>query len=577
MSRSIFSLLLLTVILNIHSHCQTLISNVNLVDVKAKKILKGYNVLCLEGKIVSIEKTKPGRIPEGATVIDGTGKYLAPGFIDAHVHFSKSGGLFTRPDAIDLRKYHPYATEIKWTHDNMEDLLRRYTSAGITSVIDVGTAYNFLAQRDSFKNKTYAPSISMTGPLLTTYVPEQMKNLSDDGVFILMKTEEGARESVREELAHKADFIKIWYIVLEQDKEAGARKNLPLVKAVIEEAHKNNLRVAVHATERITARLAVEAGADFLVHSVEDEIIEPDFIQLLKKKNVVLCPTLVVAGNYGTVFADNYTFSTDELSLANPFTIGSIIDYPQPDTTLAANYIKAASSERNKTRQVHDDSICLVNLHNLYVAGITIATGTDAGNIGTQHVSSYFNELRAMQRAGFTLWDLLIASTLNAAKAVGKENELGSIEKGKNANMVSLNANPLDSIANWRKIDVVINKGTAVKPVDLIVNTPEMLAQQQLNAYNAHDVEAFLAPYAEDVEIYEFPDKLISKGKEKMRADYQFIKKAPGLYCKLLNRIVEGNMVIDHEEIYVTGRKPFNGIAIYHIENGKIRKVYFPK
>ena len=107
--------------------------------------------------------------------------------------------------------------------------------------------------------------------------------------------------------------------------EKGARKNLPLVQAAIDEAHKNNKRVAVHATERITAQLAVEAGADFLVHSVDDEVVPDAFVQLLKQKKTVLCPTLVIMGNYGKVLGDHYHFTTDELNLANPETSGSVL------------------------------------------------------------------------------------------------------------------------------------------------------------------------------------------------------------------------------------------------------------
>ena len=83
--------------------------------------------------------------------------------------------------------------------------------------------------------------------------------------------------------------------------------------------------------------------------------------------------------------------------------------------------------------------------------------------------------------------------------------------------MVLLNANPLDSLANWKKIDRVINKGKLFMPDSLVHNTPVMLVQQQLNAYNAHDLDAFLAPYADDVEIYSTTGKLQLKGKEEMR------------------------------------------------------------
>lgn len=559
-----------------HSHAQLLIRNTNVVDVEKKKILQGYSVVVQDGKILSVDKDRQYKLAPGTTVIDGTGKYLIPGMVDAHVHFFQSGGIFTRPDAIDLRKYHPYQQELKWTHDHMEDFLRRYTSAGITTVIDVGSSFNFLTQRDSFAAKTYAPDIYMTGPLLTTWVPAPFKGLEKESPFIEMTSEEVTRQGVRDQLPYKPDFIKIWYIVLDKDKEAGARKNLPLIQAAIDEAHKNNLRVAVHSTEKITAQLAVEAGADFLVHSVDDPI-DDNFIQLLKKKGTVLCPTLIVGDGYSRSLGHTYQFTGDELQLSNPTTVASILDFPWPDTVLGNRYIQTLARPERVAQVKQDDSILASNLKKLLDAGVIIAAGTDAGNIGTQHAGSFFPELKAMQDAGCSTWDLLQAATINGAKALNRQTEWGSIAKNKQADLVLLNANPVDSLANWRKIDWVINRGVALRPDSLVKNTPEMLVQQQLNAYNAHDLDAFLAPYADDVEIYTFPAKLDTKGKEAMRKNYQFITRTPGLYCRLLNRMIEGNMVIDHEEIHVNGRPPFTGLAIYVIEKGKIAKVYFPE
>jgi len=558
------------------SNAQILIRNTNVVDVEKKKILSGYSVVVQNGKIISVDKDRQYKPVPGTTVIDGTGKYLIPGMVDAHVHFFQNGGIYTRPDAIDLRKYHPYQQELKWTHDHMDDFLRRYTSAGITTVIDVGASFNFLTQRDSFAAKTYAPDIYMTGPLLTTWVPEPFKGLENESPFIEMTSEEATRKGVRDQLPYKPDFIKIWYIVLDKDKEAGARKNLPLIQAAIDEAHKNNLRVAVHSTEKITAQLAVESGADFLVHSVDDPI-DDNFVQLLKTKGTVLCPTLVVGSGYSKTFGHTYQFTGDELTLSNPTTVAGILDFPWPDTVLGKRYIQSVTSPQRVAQAKHGDSVLAANLKKLLDAGVIIAAGTDAGNTGTQHAGSFFPELKAMQDAGFNTWDLLQAATINGAKALNKQAGWGSIAKNKQADLVLLNANPVESLENWRKIDWVINKGVPFKPDSFLVNTPEMLAQQQLNAYNAHDLDAFLAPYSEDVEIYTFPGKADTKGKEAMRKNYQFITRVPGLYCRLLNRIVQGNMVIDHEEIYADGRPPFTGVAIYIIEKGKISKVYFPE
>ena len=114
------------------------------------------------------------------------------------------------------------------------------------------------------------------------------------------------------------------------------------------------------------------------------------------------------------------------------------------------------------------DSVMAVNLMKLVNAGVTIATGTDAGNIGTQHASSFFTEIQLMQQAGMTVPQILQSSTINGAKVLGKQDLFGSIEKGKLANMVLLDANPLESLDNWRRIHLVINKGNAMKPSDIL-------------------------------------------------------------------------------------------------------------
>lgn len=105
----------------------------------------------------------------------------------------------------------------------------------------------------------------------------------------------------------------------------------------------------------------------------------------------------------------------------------------------------------------------------------------------------------------------------------------------------------------------------------------EKLVQEQVEGYNARNIEAFVKPYAEDVELYMFPDKLISKGKEAMRKDYsEMFKKLPELHCEIKNRIVNGNFIIDQESI--SGMRKGEKVvasAIYEIKDGKISKVYF--
>ena len=444
---------------------QTFITHTNVVDVINLKINSDETVVIAKGKIINVDKSSSIKIPAHATVIDGSNKYLIPGLVDAHVHFFQSGGLYTRPDAIDLRKYHPYDKEISWVHQHFEDFLRRYLAAGITTVIDPGSSVSFLQQRDSFKTKTWAPDIYMTGPLLTTYEPDAFKNLGNDEPFYFMQTDDEARKYVQKELEYHPDFIKIWYIAL-GNADSSARASSHLVKAVIDEAHQHHLKVAVHATEKITAQLAVENGADYLVHSVDDKIIGDDFIQLLKQHHVILCPTLQVADNYIKTFAQQYQPSDADKALANPEALNSLFDLVTINTNIANSYKKIG--EAAMPRYAKSDSVMVVNLKKLINANVTIATGTDAGNIGTQHASSYFTELQLMQNAGMTVPQILQASTINGAKILGKEKLFGSIEKGKLANLVLLNANPLENLYNYKQIELIINKGEAVKPSTVI-------------------------------------------------------------------------------------------------------------
>jgi imidazolonepropionase-like amidohydrolase len=455
----LISLFLITSLLFNKATAQTYIRNVNVLDVENQKILSGYDVLSMNGKITYVGKDKKFKLPATINVIDGTGKYLIPGYTDAHVHFFQTGGIYTRPDAIDLTKYKSLDEELKWAHAHMKDFLSLYLKAGITQVIDVGATAEFLAQRDSFTTKTTSPLIYMTGPLLTTYVPEEYRNAQHDVTFSLMTNEADTRKGVTDQLKYKPDFIKIWYIVLDSNVERGARINQQLVKIAIDESHKHNLPVAVHATERITAQLAVEAGADYLVHSVDDELLTDSFVQLLKSHNVVLCPTLVVGTNYGKVLSGDYKFTDDEIRLSDPEQVATIKAFPQPDTALGNIFINNIKKGKYFARRKTADSISGVNLKKLVDAGVTVASGTDAGNIGTQHAGSYYNELQAMADAGLTMWQLLTASTINGAKAIGKEKEWGSISEGKVANMLLLDGNPLQGLENWKKINKVINKG----------------------------------------------------------------------------------------------------------------------
>jgi imidazolonepropionase-like amidohydrolase len=457
----------------------------------------------------------------------------------------------------------------------MDDQLRRYLSCGITTVIDDGATLALLQQRDSFATKKYAPRILMAGPLISTaYTPRPFDNIADpDQPFYTVNTPEEAVTRTKKEYSYRPDFIKIWYIILDQNTAAGAEKNLPLVKATIDEAHQHSYKVAVHATQQIAARLAVEAGADFLVHDIEDEVVDESFIKLLKDHHVVLCPTLVVESGYFDSFAGNYLPTPEDIAKGDPVQLGSLQELSYlPDSILVTRYHTLAKMREQKTDRA--DSIRRVNLKKMADGGVLIATGTDAGNIGTLHASSFFKEIRAMQQSGLTNWQVLTASTLNGAKALGKENEFGSIRKGSAADLLILRADPLADLNNLQKIDQIIHRGAFFHPDSLIDESPLNIVQRQLNAYNAHDLETFLSFYSDTAVIYNFPGKPLAKGKEAIRQLYTFLGRDTGLHVSITNRTVVGNKVFDHESATMSGRRLGEGMVIYYVDDHRISKVY---
>lgn len=545
------------------------IVHVNVVNVNTGKIDPDQTVLIDSNKIVAVGSFKKVKIPADALVIDGTNKFLMPGMIDSHIHFFQSGGLYTRPDALNLPSIYPYEKDQQWIKDNLQSLMQRYLAAGITTVVDVGGPFSNYDIRKKLRLMQDAPETWVTGPLISTYLPPNLDK--KDPPIIKVSNEEEARALVRKQVPFKPDFIKIWYIAL---SKGSAKANLPIIKAAIDESHANGLKVAIHATEYETAKLAVSNGADILVHSVDDQRLDKEMLDLLVEKKTVYIPTALVAQNYTRVFSQQLNYTNYDLKYGDPFMIGTTLDIKHIEKSkLPFDYKKMQAKFPIPSKE---DSTILANLNLVKNANVLVAAGTDAGNIGTQHASSFFAELLTMKQAGLSNWDLIRSATINVARGFGKEKETGSIEIGKTASFLLLENNPTVDINALSSIHTVINRGNVFYPSKLLPNTPETLVQQQLNAYNLRNIDAFLEPYSDSVEIYTFPDKLMSKGKDAMRNGYaEMFKNVTELHCELTKRIVQGNTVIDHESVIGFGPKPLKAIAIYKIEKGKIAKVYF--
>ena len=240
-------------------------------------------VILIRGeRIAAIGPREQITLPDDARVIDLSGHWIIPGLIDAHVHFFQSGGLYTRPDIIDLRRFRPYAREIAWIRNQLPATLARYLASGITSVIDMAGPQWVLEVRDLTQRTPVAPRVALAGPALAPWLPPALRDEHAPGVIV--RTPQQARTQVRRLAERDPDLIKIWFV---PGPEMDLEQEFAWVSAAIDAAHAMGLRVAAHATELEVARRMAQAGVDILVHSVEDQPVDEDFIALLTQKGIV--------------------------------------------------------------------------------------------------------------------------------------------------------------------------------------------------------------------------------------------------------------------------------------------------
>ena len=432
------------------------------------KVMPNATVVINGDKIENVAMGKQNAAKLGKQ-IPCVGKFVLPGYIDTHVHFFQSADLFTRPDGADLNAVRPYKDEVRWIKSHLDDTFTRYIRCGITSVVDVGGPFWNFEVRKMANAMAKAPRVAVAGPLISSVSREKL-DLGDPPI-VKIDTPEQAREFVRKLAAQNPDLVKIWYIV---DKDHPVEAFRPIVRATIEESHTHNIRVAVHATELETARAAVEEGADVLVHSVIDKPVDGAFVTLLRDRHVILCPTLVVFERYGRVFSHQLNLTPEEQAWGNPEVIATLDVTKIPQDKLPQRIKDAlAKPEEALDRIKKTYDIALPNLKKLEDAGVTIAAGTDAGNIGTIHGPALFREFQLMKEAGLAPMQILQCATANAAKLFGGETgaHIGKIDNGCFADLVILKSNPLDDIARASDIESVMKGGVLYSASSLLPNT----------------------------------------------------------------------------------------------------------
>ena len=521
----------------------------------------------IEGtRIAAVGPADEVEVPPDATVRDLSGRYVMPGLVDGHVHFFQSGGLYTRPDALDLRAARPYAEELRRIKARLPDTFRRYLRSGVTSVVDVGGPMWNLDVRARADTTAMAPTVVTAGPLISSVSRPSLDE--GDPPILQITTPAAARQEVREQIAAGVDLVKIWYIV--EDTPADYR---PVVEAVVDEAHAADTRVAVHATELETARAAVEAGADVLVHSVFDRPVDDAFVRLLRENDVLYTPTLMVRERYRQVFAQQIDLTLPEHRIGQKEVLGSLTDPAVLPDSLVPVSIRQRMA---RAPSVSSDTTAMRNLERLHAAGIPIAAGTDAGNIGTPHGPALFRELELMREAGLTPREVLATATAGGARLMGRD-DLGQLEAGMQADLLVLDENPLTDLTHTRSIHRVVKAGRVFAPDALVPRTPTEVVLQGRNAFSMHDAEAFLDVFAEDVRVYDHPSTLQTAGRDTLAAQFRpMLGPASALHAQFRYHTAIGTTVVAHEVLrgLPTRERPLSQAVLYRVTDEHIDRVW---
>jgi imidazolonepropionase-like amidohydrolase len=381
--------------------------------------LDNATIVVRNGRVVAVGPAARVTVPDGAQRVALAGKTVMPGLINAHGHVGNTVGL----------------QQGHYSADNVLRDLKTYAFYGVTTVFSLGDD-----QEAGFKirDAQNTPSLDharlfVAGPVLAPKSPEE------------------ARKQVDEVAAMKSDIVKIR---VDDNLGTTAKMAPEIYKAVIDESHQKGMRTAVHLFYLEDAKSVLDAGADFIAHSIRDKDVDDAVIAMLKRRDVCVCPTLTREVST-FVYESTPSWFSDPLFLkrADAQTIAQLKEparQEQMRTSKAAQRYKVALDQASK------------NLKRLSDAGVGIAMGTDTGP--PARFQGYFElmELELMARAGLTPKKVLLSATSGAARCQKLDRDLGTLEPNKWADFVVLDADPLADINNARKISDVYIAGNRV-------------------------------------------------------------------------------------------------------------------
>ncbi|HKK26020.1 MAG TPA: amidohydrolase family protein, partial [Gracilimonas sp.] len=279
--------------------CSSDSSNADYIVIKGATVFDGNGgtpianseILIRNDKVDCIGEAGDCSIPMGTEAIDASGKFITPGLIDAHMHFFQTGFFDSRPDAMDLNEVYPFTEIAAYQEQNPERYYDSYLCSGITGVYDVGGMSWSVGFQEQAEKNPRAPHVAAAGPLLTP-VPGAPFDLPSDRVLVQLDSEETGVKMVQYMSALGSTGVKFW--MLRADDE----EYMDRVKAAAEEIEKYDNQMIVHATSLDQAKAAVRSGAKLLVHSVNDQLIDDEFVDIMKEQGTIYNPTLIVGAGY---------------------------------------------------------------------------------------------------------------------------------------------------------------------------------------------------------------------------------------------------------------------------------------
>ncbi len=387
----------------------TVLTGARIIDGAGRAPLERGDILIRDGRIEAVGGVSA---PSGAVRIDMAGKTIIPGFINAHAH-------------VDLN---PNSRQPP--RDQLTAQLRLYADYGVTTVYSLGDdGVESIRLRDEQRRG----------------IPDRTR-LYVSGKNVVAPTADQVRRDVEAAAASKVDVIKTR---VDGPDNSPQRMAPAVFTALIDHAHKNGLRVAAHMFFLKDAQALVNAGVDILAHSVRDMDIDAALINEIKRRNVGYIPTLtrdlsVFAYESTPAFFSDPFFTREQSYRPVVAQLTDPAAQARVRNNANAQSIKQALAQANR------------NLKMLQDAGVTIAMGTDTG-AGVGRWQGYFEhlELEMMVAAGLTPMQALVAATGNAAKVTKLDADLGTLQPGKWADFIVLNADPLTDIRNTKQIDSV--------------------------------------------------------------------------------------------------------------------------